>query len=67
MLPVFKTIFSKSKPKEIIYRNFKKFNEKDFNQEFCGKLSTKLIDRYSSFENAFIDVLNLLTNNVPII
>ena len=31
VLPVFKTTFSKSKPKKIIYRNFKKFNEGDFN------------------------------------
>ena len=58
MLSVFKTTFSKSKPKEIIYRNFKKFNEKDFNQELRGRLSTKLVDNYSSFENVFIDVLN---------
>ena len=32
MLLVFKTTFSKLKPKEIIYRNFNKFNEEDFNQ-----------------------------------
>ena len=58
VLSVFKTTFSKSKPKEIIYRNFKKFNEKDFNQELHGRLSTQLIDNYSSFENLFIDVFN---------
>ena len=58
MLSVFKTTFSKSKPKEIIYRNFKKFNEEDFNQELRGRLSTELVDNYSSFENVFIDVLN---------
>ena len=58
MLPVFKTTFSKSKPKEIIDRNFKKFNEEDFKQELPGKLSTELIDSYSSFEHVFIGVLN---------
>ena len=58
MLPIFKTTFSKSKPKETIYRNFKKFNEEDFNQELRGRLSTELVDNYSSFENVFIDVLN---------
>ena len=58
VLSVFKTTFSKSKPKGIIYRNFKKFNEKDFNQELRGRLSTELVDNYSSFENVFIDVLN---------
>ena len=59
VLTVFKTTFSKSKPKEIIYRNFnEKDNEKDFNQELRGRLSPELVDNYSSFENVFIDVLN---------
>ena len=58
MLPVYKTTFSKSKPKKIIYRNFKKFNEEDFNQELRGRLSTELVDDYSSFENVFTNVLN---------
>ena len=53
-LLVFKTSFSKSKPKEIINRNFKKFNEKNFNQE----LRSELAKNYSSFENVFIHVLN---------
>ena len=55
---VFKSTFSRSKPKEIIYRNFEKSNEEDFNQELRGKLSTEFVDNYSSFENLFIDVLN---------
>ena len=59
MLSVLKTIFSKSKPKEIIYRNFKKkINEEDFNQELRGRLSIELVDNYRSFENVFIGVLN---------
>ena len=58
MLPVYKTTFSKSKPKKIIYRNFKKFNEEDFNQELRGRLSTELVDDDSSFENVFTNVLN---------
>ena len=45
-------------PKENIYRNFKKCNEKDFNEELRGRLSTELVDNYSSFGNVFIDVLN---------
>ena len=60
VLSVFKKTFSKSKPKEIINRNFKKFNEKDFNQE----LRSELAKNYSSFENIFIDVLN---KHAPII
>ena len=46
MLSVFKTTFSKSKPKEIIYRHFKKFDEEDFNEDLRGRLSTELVDNY---------------------
>ena len=53
-----KKTFSKLKPKEIIYRNYRKFNEEDFNQQLCGKLSTELINSSSSGENVFKDVLN---------
>ena len=45
----------------------KKFNEEDFNQELRGRLSTELVDNYSSLENVFIDVLNrhaLIKNKV---
>ena len=58
MLSAFKRAFSKSIPKKVVYRNFEKFNEKDFKVKLCGKVSTELIDNYSSFENVFIDVLN---------
>ena len=58
VLSVLKTTFSKSKSKKINYINFKKFIEEDFNQELRGRLSTELLDNYSSFENVFIDVLD---------
>ena len=50
---LFKTTFSKSKLEEIIYRNFKQFNEENFNQELLGKLSVidTLINNYSLIEN----------------
>ena len=64
MLLVFKTIFLKSKLKEILYRNFKKFNEEDFNQELHSRLSTELVDNYSLFEIVFIDVLNRHALNI---
>ena len=57
-MPVFRTTFSKSKPKVAIYKNFKKFHEENFNQELRGKLSTKLVNDYSSFKSVFIDVFN---------
>ena len=34
------------------------FDEEDFNQVHCGKLSTELINNYSSIENISIDVVD---------
>ena len=55
---VFKTTFLKSKPKEIIYRDFKKFSEESFNEELSLKLTNECVNDYSSFENIFLDTLN---------
>ena len=57
-MTLFETTFSKSKPKVTIYRNFKKFDEENFNQELRGKLSTKLVNNYSLFKSVFIGVFN---------
>ena len=57
-MTLFKTTFSKSKPKVTIFRNFKKFDVENFNQELRGKLSTKLVNNYSSFKSVFIGVFN---------
>ena len=43
VLSIFKTTFTKSKAKEIIYRDFKKFNEQCFNNGLCTELSSKSI------------------------
>ena len=48
----------KSKPKEIIYRDFKKFSEESFNEELSLKLTNECVNDYSSFENIFLDTLN---------
>ena len=58
IISVFKTTFSKSKPKEIIYRDFKKFSEETFNQELSLKLADECANNYSSFENIVLDTLN---------
>ena len=58
VLSVFKTTFPKSKPKEITYRNFKNFNEENFNQELKISLEEKCVKDYASFENVFLDTLN---------
>ena len=41
VLSVFKITFTKSKPKEIVYRNYRKFNENNFNPDFQNQLSSE--------------------------
>ena len=43
VLCVCKTTFPISKPKEIIYRNFKNFSEENFNQELRTNLGEKFV------------------------
>ena len=56
VLSIFKTTFTKSKAKEIIYRDFKKFNEQCFNKDLRTELSSKSVK--SSFESIFLNTLN---------
>ena len=42
---VFNITFSNSKPKEIIYRDFKKFSEESCNQELNMKLSDECMSK----------------------
>ena len=58
VLSIFKTNFTKSKAKEIIYRDFKKFNEQCINNDLRTELSSKSIKRYGSFENIFVNTSN---------
>ena len=62
VLTVFKTTFSKSKPKEITYRDYKDFNAEEFNQDLSANLCEANIESYRSFENIF---LNTLGNHAP--
>ena len=59
-LSIFKTTFTESKAKKIIYRDFKKFNEQCFNNDIRNELSSKLIKSYGLFENIFLNTLNIL-------
>ena len=43
VLSVFKTTFPKSKRNEITYRNFKSFNQEDFNQELRTNLGENVL------------------------
>ena len=56
IVTVCKTSFPKSKPKEIVYKNYLKFDI----DTFQGKLKLKLqsIDNYESFESVFLSMLN---------
>ena len=73
VLPVFKTTFYKSKPKEIICRNFKNFEEGSFNQEPKNNLTNSITETYEFFEKVFLDTLNkhaplkksIRANNAP--
>ena len=58
VISVFKTTFSKSKAKEIIYRDFKKFSEESFNEKLNLNLTNECVNNSSSFENIFLDTLN---------
>ena len=58
VLSVFKTTFPKPKPKEITYRSFKNFSEKNFNQELRTNLRERCIRNCAYFENVFLDTLN---------
>ena len=58
VLSVIKTTFCKSKPKEIIHRNFKNFEEESFNQELKNNLINSSTESYEFFEKVFLDTLN---------
>ena len=58
VLFVFKTIFCRSKPKEIICKDFKNFKEESFNQELKNNLSNNSTESHEFFEKIFLDTLN---------
>ena len=57
VLSVFKT-FSKTGPKEMMYRDYKNFDQYIFSQELCTNLSSETVLDYTSFEENFLGVLN---------
>ena len=58
VLSVFKATFSKSKPKEITYRNLKNFEEESFNQKLRNNVINNSIKSYEFFEKSFLGTLN---------
>ena len=60
---VFKTTFSKTRLKEMMYRDYKNFNQDIFSQELCTSLSSETVLDYTSFEEYFSGVFN---KNAPL-
>ena len=58
MLTVLKTTFSKNKPKEPFYRDYKKFNFSDFNNELKNIFSRNTVGSCYQFEQIFLNVLD---------
>ena len=50
--------FSKNKPREIVYRNYKYFNSQNFNDELKFVFSKENIDSCTKFNQTFLNVLN---------
>ena len=57
-ITVLKSTFQKSKPRKIIYRDYRKFEENNFKTELKIKSQNKNIKDYETFENIFITILN---------
>ena len=58
VISVFKTTFSITGPKEMMYRDYKKIDQDIFSQELCTSLSCETVLDYTSFEKNFLGVLN---------
>ena len=56
IVTVCKTSFQKPKPKEMVYRNYKKF-DRDISKDEL-KLKLESITNYESFEDVFLTILN---------
>ena len=58
VLTVLKTTFSKNKPKELFYRDHKKFNFSDFNDELMAIFSRNAVRSCYQFDQIFLNVLD---------
>ena len=63
VVTVLKTAFQKSKPCEIIYRDYSKFNEGNFTDNLKSSLMMKKIMNSEEFENIFLSVFD---NHAPL-
>ena len=58
ILRVFKTTFTKLKPREIKCRDYTAFNQSNFENELKQTLNNLQITTYDEFEKTFLPVLN---------
>ena len=58
VLSIFKTTFSKAGLIEMMYRDFKNFDQDIFSQQLCTSLSSETVLDYITFEENFLGVLN---------
>ena len=59
VLTVLKTTFRKNKPREIIYRDYSKFDKESFKKELKESLDEKKTGEYKVFEETFLQLLFL--------
>ena len=57
-LTVFKTSIPKGNPRQITYRDYKKFDSLKFNNELKNVLTIENIDNCTKFDEKFLEVLN---------
>ena len=58
VLTALKTTFSKNKPKELFYRDYKKFNFSDFNDKSKTTFSRSTVGSCYQFDQIFLNVLD---------
>ena len=59
-LTVLKTSISKGNPRQITYRDYKKFDSLKFNNELKNVLTIENIDNCTKFDEKFLEVLDKL-------
>ena len=58
VVTVLKSTYTKAKPKEIAYRNYKDFDQTTFNKDLKTNLQLEIVKNYIDFEGIFLEVLN---------
>ena len=51
--------FQKTKPRDIVYRDYKAFDNENFEYDLKFSLTSNEVSTYSSFEKTFVDTLNI--------